>query len=198
MVNYANGKIYCIRSYQTNDIYIGSTCQPLSRRMTDHRNDYKRYTEGNRKNSITSFDILKYGDAYIELIELYHCNQKCELLKREGEIIRDRKCVNKVVPGRTGKQYYQDNKDGIKQYYKQYCKQYYQNNKNKIKQKKNQYYHDNKQYWKQYYQNNKDKIEQKYKQKITCECGSVIRKRNKLLHLKTKKHKDFIENNKTD
>jgi hypothetical protein len=110
MANYGNGKIYTIRSFQTEDIYIGSTTQPLSKRIAKHRYDYNHYLEGKRAYT-TSFDILKHGDAYIELIELYPCTARCELFKREGELIREMDCVNKHIPGRTDAEYYQDNKE---------------------------------------------------------------------------------------
>ena len=37
MPNYQNGKIYKIHSYQTDDIYIGSTTNTLSRRFSEHK-----------------------------------------------------------------------------------------------------------------------------------------------------------------
>ena len=43
MRDYSQGKIYCIRSHETDLIYIGSTIQPLSIRMGKHRDSYKRY-----------------------------------------------------------------------------------------------------------------------------------------------------------
>ena len=43
MPDYQNGKIYSIRCYNNPSlIYIGSTCQKLSRRFTDHKKDFKR------------------------------------------------------------------------------------------------------------------------------------------------------------
>ena len=100
MPDYSNGKIYCIRSYQTDDVYIGSTTQKLCRRMTDHRRDYKNYMN-DKHHYLTSFDIIKLGDAYIELIENYPCSCREELHKKEGMYVRKMKCVNKNIPGRT-------------------------------------------------------------------------------------------------
>ena len=40
---YANGKIYTIRSHQTDKYYIGSTTQPLSKRFYQHKQLYKRF-----------------------------------------------------------------------------------------------------------------------------------------------------------
>ena len=51
------GKIYKIVSNQTDDIYIGSTCQKLlSTRLGKHRDDYKRWVEG--KSNI--LQVMKY------------------------------------------------------------------------------------------------------------------------------------------
>ena len=36
-VNFQNGKIYCIRSHQTDKVYIGSTTQTLAQRFGKHK-----------------------------------------------------------------------------------------------------------------------------------------------------------------
>ena len=114
MTDYSNSKIYSIRSYQTNDIYIGSSSQTLSRRLTFHRANYKRYLDG-KYHYVTSFEILKHDDYYIELLEIYPCKNNMELHKREGELIRQNdNAINKVIPGRTRKEYNNDNKENIK------------------------------------------------------------------------------------
>lgn len=122
MPNYQNGKIYSIRSHQTDLIYIGSTTQKLANRIGQHKKMYKKYLNGN-KNYYTSFKILEYDDAYIELIKLYPCTCKSELQKEEGLFIRKLNCVNKFVAGRSQKQYRIDNKEKIKKYKQQkiYC-----------------------------------------------------------------------------
>lgn len=94
--NYANGKIYQIISPNHPLPYIGSTTQPLCKRMAEHRSC---------RNTSSSRVILEAGDAYIELIEEYPCENREQLNKREGEIIRERECVNKRVAGRTKKEY---------------------------------------------------------------------------------------------
>jgi len=90
MPNYQNGKIYSIRSRSREDlVYVGSTTQPLSVRFGGHKAP---------SNKSTSKQIIDLGDAYIELIENYSCNNREELLKREGEIMRSMECVNKCNP----------------------------------------------------------------------------------------------------
>jgi len=55
---YCNGKIYAIRSYQTNKIYIGSTCNKLCKRFNEHKIKKDTY-------NTTSKIILNFDDAYI-------------------------------------------------------------------------------------------------------------------------------------
>jgi len=49
---------------------------------------------------------------------------------------------------------------------------------------------------KTYYQRNKELINEKRREKINCECGSVISRDNKYRHLKTRKHLLFFEETK--
>ena len=179
MTDYSRTKIYCIRSHQTDDIYIGSSCQKtLAVRLGGHKRDYKNWLNG-KHNYVTSFEIIKYGDAYIELLEEYPCRNKLQLNRKEGEYIRKMDCVNKLVAGRTIAEYQQENRERITEYKKEYYqdnkerllekrKQYYQDNKEKISERDKQYYQDNRekkqQKNKQYYQDNKNKMQQKNKQ----------------------------------
>lgn len=192
MPNYQNGKIYSIRSHlKPNSVYIGSTTQSLAKRIADHKRNYKAYLKGNG-HYITSFKLIKHPDCYIELIEDYECNSKRELERREGELIRSINCVNKVIPGRTNAEYYEDNKEAIaarmKQYNqknkvkkKQYDKQYHQNNKEAIAARKTEYR-----------QNNKETIRAKKNQKFNCECGGKFTHANKARHFKSKKHQKYL------
>ena len=141
MPNYQNGKVYAIRSHQTDKIYIGSTIRSLAKRFYDHKASNKTH-----KKKCKSSEILQYEDAYIELLENYPCNSKEELLKKEGELIRSTDCVNRCIAGRTKREYYVDNKEEIlkqaKEYHKvnrkvilQKMKEKYEKNKDKRKEK---------------------------------------------------------------
>jgi hypothetical protein len=156
---YARGKIYKIVDYTNDNIYIGSTIEPiLAQRLAKHIRSYKSYLNG-KQHFLTSFKILENDNYDIQLIENYPCDSKDELHQREGYYIKTIDCVNKNIPNRNYKQYYEDNKDKIKQYRK--------DNKDKIKKFQKQYREDNKdktkQYQKKYYENNKDKMKQYYK-----------------------------------
>ena len=186
--NYQNGKIYSIRSHRTDKIYIGSTIDTLSRRMSAHRSQYKRY-KNNKHHFMTSFYIFEFGDAYIELLDNCSCNSKEELLKTEGELIRNNICVNKCIPDRTQKEWRVDNKEKLKEYYqdnKEKIKKSNEDNKEKISIRKEEYYNNNKERRKEYYNNNKEK----FKEMNKCECGIEIQKQSIYKHEKSKKHKE--------
>ena len=102
--NYQNTKIYKIWSPNTEQVYIGATVQSLSMRMAEHRKPTSK---------LSSKIIIDLGDARIELLQEFACNNKMESDKKEGEYIRKLDCVNKVIAGRTKQQNYIDNKDVI-------------------------------------------------------------------------------------
>jgi len=154
--------------------YIGSTTQPLSKRLAIHRSNYKRYLKGSGTYT-TSFKIFEECDDYrIELIEAVECKNKEELHKIEGKWIRETpNYVNKYISGRDRKERYQDNQQQIKEHY--------QENKIKILEKR-----------KEHYQDNKIEILEKQKQPFVCECGSTIRLNDKARHFKTTKHQNYL------
>ena len=155
---YENGKIYSIRSPQTNEIYIGSTYQILSKRLAQHNYNYTQYLLG-KFNYITSFKLLEYNDHYIELIEEHPCDNKMQLNKREGEIMRQTEnCVNRFIAGRTDKEYRFENQEIIRE-------------------KK-----------KTYREINKDKIKEHKSQPYLCECGRTVQLDHKSRHFKSKFH----------
>jgi hypothetical protein len=127
-MSYQNGKIYAIHSYQTEHVYYGSTTQPLSKRMGFHKASFK-FWHNCKSRYMTSFEIVKFDDCYIELVENYPCDNKYELERREGEIIRAHdNAINKIIARRTKEEYYADNLEKIKQR----SKQYYADNVEKI------------------------------------------------------------------
>jgi hypothetical protein len=192
MPNYQNGKIYAIRSHQKTDIYIGSTTQSLSVRFGGHKASYNQWKKG-KSRYYSSFEILKCDDCYIEEIEKYPCNDKDELNRREGQLIRQMDCVNKCIAGRTRKEYLQDNKEHIKEQ----TRQYRQEHKEHIKIKKKEYRQEHKEHIKEqlskWYEKNKEKVSREGKEKITCECGSIVRKAGMRRHERSNKHKKYID-----
>ena len=115
--DYSLSKIYKLVSNQTDDVYIGSTSQKiLSKRFDGHRQHYKCWCEGKEnEHYMTSYEILKHGDAQIILIENYPCNDKYELEARERFQIENNKCVNETIPTRTHNERCIINKERINQ-----------------------------------------------------------------------------------
>jgi hypothetical protein len=186
-MDYSNGKIYTIRSYQTDDIYIGSTTQTLTKRLSIHKSNFKSWKKGKRHYT-TSYELIKYDDVYIELLELCPCSNKMELHRREGELIRSMDCINKNVAGRTKQEYRDENKEKIKEN----KKEYYQENKEKIKEYKKEYYQENKEKIKERQKEYLDDNNEMRKEKCKCECGGRYTYVNKSHHFKTTKHLKFV------
>ena len=108
MPDYQQGKIYQIWSPNTDKVYIGSTTQPLHKRLYEH-------TKGLTGNKYTySRKVLECGNARIELIEEYPCAKKSELNRREGQVMRgyDNR-VNRNIAGRTTAEYRADKREVI-------------------------------------------------------------------------------------
>ena len=160
---YKRGMIYTIRNIKDETmIYVGSTINNLSKRFNSHKAGCKC-----GKSAINLYSHIEnndWDDWYIELYEAHPCNNKKELNRREGEVIREIGTINKCIAGRTKKEWVEDNAGKRKENYK--------NNAEKIKEKT-----------KNYYYNNIDKI----KEKVCCNiCGAFSTKHNLLRHQKSK------------
>ena len=168
--------------------YVGSTVQPLSKRMEVHRSTYKKYLDGIH-HYVSVFDLFdEYGvlNCKIELVESYSCNSKEGLHGKEGIVQRECDCVNKRVAGRSKKQYYEDNKLKMDKY----RQEYYEEHKDRIKT-----------YLQQYYKDNKEQIQEVskyYRAKLSqCECGSSFRTCVKARHNKSLKHQEYLKSLET-
>ena len=174
MPDYTKGKIYKLVSHQTDNIYIGSTCQPLCERKSKHKNAYKRFQSGKFK-YITSYEIVKFDDVQIILLENCPCENREQLLARERFYIENtNNCINKHIPTRTKKEHYEDNKEKNAEKRKEYVKK----NADKIKQYKVE--------WRE---QNKEKIKKNGNEVYICSCGMEVRKNYKYDHERTKIHK---------
>ena len=163
MSKYQRSIIYKIFDNTNGNVYYGSTYNLLRVRMQGHRNKAKT----NR--ACESKQIILNGNYSYSMIELYPCNSKQELHARERYWIENFDCVNKVVPGRTYKEYYNDTKEQQAEYRAI--------NKEKIKEYKTEYQ-----------VKNKEKISKRKAIKIVCECGSEINKSSIAKHRKSAKH----------
>ena len=200
-MEFQNGKIYKLVCSETGNIYYGSTIKTLKHRLKKHKA---------KNNTCSSKSFI---NPTIHLIKNYPCNSKQELRDEEAKYIKDLECVNINIPGRTRKEYYKDNENKLKQWrldnaeklkqyrfdnaekQKEFNKQYRLDNLEKIKEQKKQWYLNNiekqKETNKQYRLDNNNKLNKKF----NCECGGKYTHRSKTIHLKTKKHLNYINSN---
>ena len=151
---YKRGQIYTIRCrYDDDMIYVGSTINTLAKRMCNHHN-----TSVKRATSLYHVVQGDWDNWYIELYEEYPCDNKEQLEQREGQVIREIATINKIIVGRTDKEYYQDNRE------------------KRLEQQK------------EYHLNNRGKILERMLEKITCNiCGCETSKCHLKRHQRTKK-----------
>ncbi len=113
MPNYQESKIYKLVCLNTGMIYVGSTTQPLCKRLAGHRS---------ATNRARSKKIIEQGNYIILLIELFPCNTIEELCAREYEIIESTTCINRKLLTEEERKAYQakwraDHKD----YHAKWC-----------------------------------------------------------------------------
>jgi hypothetical protein len=200
---YKNGKIYKIVDRNNENIYIGSTIQSLNIRLSQHKCVYKRKENG-IYSFITSFNIIKNDDFYIELIEEYPCNNRYELELRERFHIDNNNCVNFIIPTRTIEEWNEENREELLEYHKQYNLEHIDEIKEQMKQHYLEHRDEKLEYQKQYnlqhrdeylkyqkqrYLKNRENILEKAKVKVRCDiCKCEVNKSFMNSHVKTKKH----------
>ena len=136
--------------------------------MTDHRKGYKRHSTG-KGNWVSSFKVLAFPDAYIELLRVVEYDIKAELLAVEREYIRNNTCVNKNQPGRTDTQYQMDHVEEKAAYYIA--------NSEKIRANVAAY---------------QAAKSAKLHEKHDCDCGGCFTAPSKARHLRSAKHEKWV------
>ena len=162
MPDYQNGKIYTIRCKSDNTlIYVGSTITTLSRRLAEHKSKSKKYNTRKIYQSIND----NWDDWYIELYEVYPCENKEQLNKREGEITREIGTLNYQIAGRTPMEWRKENWIENKELLSARGKECYQKHREERLEVSRQYNIDNnearKEYKKKYREEHKEEISAK-------------------------------------
>ena len=166
----------------------------MAQRKAKHYSCFKCWKNG-KTNYVTSYKIFEDDEegCKIILLELFPCNTKEELQKRERSYIESNECVNKYRPTRTDKEYRDENKDKMqeyrinnKKYFQEYNKQYFKDNKDNINQLRRLRRNKNKEIL------NQNKVQHK------CVCGSNYSTVNKSQHLKTIKHQKYMNSTKAE
>jgi len=173
MPDYKNGKIYQIVCNETGEIYVGSTALSLEDRLSSHQKDEKR------DHRCCSKQIIYRGNYYIELLQNYPCNSRCELEQKEGEYQRVIECINRRIAGRTGKEWNQDNKEWVSK-------------RRKAHKKLNKEHLDKRNA--EYRRINRESIKLKVSEIVVCECGCEVQKYSMTRHKLTKKHINLMAN----
>ena len=125
----------------------------------------------------SSFEILAFGDAYIEIVRVVEFEVKAELHAVEGELIRTNECVNKRQEGRTGAQYYLDNRAELLKKQNAY-------NAAHVEEKAVYDAH--------YRADHVEEIRAQQNEKHDCGCGGKFTTANKAVHNKTAKHAAWL------
>jgi predicted GIY-YIG superfamily endonuclease len=119
-------KIYRICSSYTDKVYYGSTTADLKNRLQIHQKHYEKYLIGKFSNYISSFELMRYDDAYIELVEVVYCENKNELSYRESQwILLDPNRVNIRLPGKLFRKAIEDYEKNV--YIIKKCQIHHQN-----------------------------------------------------------------------
>ena len=220
MVNYANSIVYklCCLDPKVEGIYVGSTTS-FRKRKGNHKRSCTNPSDKDYHQPVYQY-IRDNGDwenwTMITIRRYPHCKDKHQLRAKESKyIIKLKASLNKRLPLRTQKEYYNDNKDEILKKRKQYVedhreevrqglKKYYSENKAVLKEKNKAYQQSKKDEIKEqrkgYYEQNKLKIleeRKKYREQnqceVECSCGIMVKKLYLSTHIKTKKHKRLMD-----
>jgi len=177
MPNYNESMIYklCCLDTTIEEIYIGSTTN-FRRRKTAHKKccNNINITDYNRKVYKFIRDNGGWDNWDMILIAKVNCNDKLELRKKEREYMEEYNPSLNIIKAQRE----EEEK-------KEYSKEYRKTNREDIREKKKEYH-------KEYYETKKEEIHEKRKVKVSCGCGSIVRKTDILRHYKTKKHINFI------
>ena len=184
-IDYSKTNIYkLVNFYDLNDenIYVGY-CTNIVQRRYNHRTACCK--PDNRDYNLKVYQFIRENGGWDQwemiLIEKYPCDDVDQARARERYWKKELNAtLNTNEPGRTQKEWREDNKEILAEKEKQYRK----DNKQIIAEKN-----------KDNYQNNKEKINEKRKEKITCECGGVCSDRNISRHRKSNKHQEWLKNN---
>lgn len=186
MAEMITGRIYVVRSPNTNMVYVGSTTLSLKKRFDMHLSDWRYYSKSKR--CTYSKLIIDEGEAYIELLEEVQVESVRELEmieqqwldKTPNTINKNKAYISEEERLENVKKYYETHRQVIIEQ----SKKYNETHKEKIKEQQKIYYEKHKE---------KKRIE-RIKQWIRCEvCDCLILSNGEKQHELTKKHARNLE-----
>jgi len=166
-IDYSRTKMYKIvcKDLTITHTYVGHTTQWKDRKK-HHKSDC--CNENSKGYNFPLYTFIRNNGSWdnwnMILIEDYPCENKLQAEQRERYWIETLNAnLNRCIPTRNIKEYYQDNREQIIQ---RSC---------------------------QFYIENKQKIKQHQNEKFECECGGSYSRCHSLRHQRTKKHQDYME-----
>tara|TARA_R100000951_G_C2557326_1_gene154421 strand:+ start:128 stop:691 length:564 start_codon:yes stop_codon:yes gene_type:complete len=185
MPDYKEGKIYKLKCKETFEVYIGSTVQPLNKRIISHTS---------KGNHCVSMQIIERGNYEFELIEDFPCDTSRELHAREQYWIDNTENTINIHKEYESKEAYIAH---TKEYQKEYSKKYRNGERREELLNISRQYHQThrarqNEIKKQYNLKNKDAIKANKTEVIQCECGSYIQRAEKARHCRSRKHLDNL------
>ena len=176
--------------------YIGST-KNITSRLNDHKcnTNLKSRKEHNSILYETIRNTGGWDNWTYQILAKLRVKNYTELHKFEALYIKStNNTLNKIIPTRTRKQHYEEERLKILAY----KKSYHQNNREKILEKRRKRYQKNKEMNKKrakaYYTINKDKIsEQKKLKRLWLDGSETSYGSNRFRHLKSKKYKEGMK-----
>ena len=175
-MNYQIGHVYKILCTVNSEfVYIGSTFLKLNARWDNHKYKYNKYLKGGINNMSTYKYYDKYGIQFFRIV-LIKSYKVCRESQTDYRHLRafEQLWINKTKRSIN----YNNAFNPLAKLDKNiYQNKYYENNKEEISEK-----------MKEWRKKNKEKINKREREKITCECGTIITRSNLSTHKKTKKH----------
>jgi DNA repair exonuclease SbcCD ATPase subunit len=193
-INYKKTIIYKIvcNDLEITDLYVGHTTN-----FTDRKRGHKNAcsNENSKSYNLKVYKMIRENNGWnnwsmIE-IEKYSCNDINEATARERYYYEELNAkLNTYVPNRNRKEWKEDHKDHVLEQ----DKQYYEQNKEKIKEYHNQYKELNRdkiaKQNKQYYEQNKEKIkeynDQRSEQRVEYQNQYRYQNRERILEVKAR------------
>ena len=206
---YANSKVYKLVD-DDGYYYYGSSCLPLHKRLYYHKVDAQRRPESKVYKMFTHTRLCN-GEVVIILVEELNLENKEQLLREEHKYIEhnlnDPKCLNSIgtvldyEKRMAQRKAYEIGRKDVKL---EYNKKWYEDNKEKVAIYKKEYRKINIEHITEYDNARSSNQERRRKREehacihYTCICGASIRHDSKSRHEKPKIHMMFIQSDKIE
>lgn len=186
-IDYSKTIIYRIvcKDVSIKESYVGATTD-FTRRKSNHKSICNNVNNIRYNFNVYQFIRNNGGWENWDMIEIekYDAIDKLDSDKKERYWLEYYNAkLNTSIPSQTHTEYNEKYYQEHKELFAEYNKEYYQKN-----------IEDRTKYFREFYQEHKEKIAENGKETITCECGSICRKRDISRHKQTKKHLAFTGN----